>query len=257
MVFQDFQPIRVSEEKICIYLFRQNLVFTSLQLRSPVRVIPYRLSSVADLGCLSRIRLFSILDLGSEMFPSRIRIKEFKYFNPKKWLLSFRKYDPGCSTRIRILTFYPSRIQGSKGHRIPDPDPQHRTLVRRLSLFSFPNCDATRTRNTYLPANHPVFFLQLCAASGQVPAGEISRGGGSGQPPPTPAQDHHHRRLQAAQDRPQICQERPRTGRPADPQSGGGGRRHTTAGTADTRSGCNVVTTRTVGRPPTGKEGGR
>jgi hypothetical protein len=33
------------------------------------------LRSVADPGCLSRIRLF----------PSRIRIKEFKYFNTKKW----------------------------------------------------------------------------------------------------------------------------------------------------------------------------
>ncbi len=27
--------------------------------------------------------------------------------------------------RIRILIFYPSRIQGSKRHRIPDPNPQH------------------------------------------------------------------------------------------------------------------------------------
>ncbi len=42
--------------------------------------------------------------------------------------------DPECFSRnrvvlpgfrIRILTFYPSRIQGSKRHRIPDPDPQH------------------------------------------------------------------------------------------------------------------------------------
>jgi hypothetical protein len=48
-------------------------------------------------------------------FPSRIRIKEFKYFNPKKWFLSFRKCDPGCSFRIH----------GSKRHWIPDPDPQH------------------------------------------------------------------------------------------------------------------------------------
>ncbi len=29
----------------------------------------------------------------------------------------------------RILTFYPSRIQGSKRHRIPDPDPQHWSYV--------------------------------------------------------------------------------------------------------------------------------
>jgi hypothetical protein len=41
--------------------------------------------SVADPGCLSRIRLFSIPEPGSEFFHpgSRIRIKEFNYFNPK------------------------------------------------------------------------------------------------------------------------------------------------------------------------------
>jgi hypothetical protein len=41
-------------------------------------------SSVADPGCLSRIRLFSIPDPGSELSLSRILIKEFKYFNPQK-----------------------------------------------------------------------------------------------------------------------------------------------------------------------------
>jgi hypothetical protein len=41
---------------------------------------------------------------GSEFFPSRIRIKELKYFNPQK-CLSSRKYNPGCAFRI------------------PDPDP--------------------------------------------------------------------------------------------------------------------------------------
>jgi hypothetical protein len=58
-----------------------------------------------------------IPDPGSDFFPSRIpdpncshpgsqiRIKEFKYFNPKKWFISYRKYDLGCSSRI------------------PDPDP--------------------------------------------------------------------------------------------------------------------------------------
>ncbi len=50
---------------------------------------------------------------------SRIRIEEFKYFNPKKWFLRSRKYDPGCSSRIRMLNFYPSRIPGSK--KAPDP----------------------------------------------------------------------------------------------------------------------------------------
>jgi hypothetical protein len=81
----------------------------------------------------SRIRLLSIPDPGSELSPSRILIKEFKYFNPnksKKWFLSSKKFDPGCSSRIRMLTFsHPgSRIQvGQKGTQswIPDPDPQH------------------------------------------------------------------------------------------------------------------------------------
>jgi hypothetical protein len=87
---------------------------------------------------------------GSEFFPSRIpgqkdsriwiriRIKEFNYFNPKKcFFLSSRKYDPGCSTRNQTpdldLDFLPipdpgSRVQGSKKHRIPDPE--HETLLR-------------------------------------------------------------------------------------------------------------------------------
>jgi hypothetical protein len=33
--------------------------------------------SVADPGCLSRIRIFSIRDPGSKRFPDRIRIQEF------------------------------------------------------------------------------------------------------------------------------------------------------------------------------------
>ncbi len=60
---------------------------------------------------------------------SQIRIKEFKYYNPKKWFLSSRKYDLGCSSRPDPdHDFYPSRIRGSKRHRIPDPDPQHCVL---------------------------------------------------------------------------------------------------------------------------------
>ncbi len=42
MVFPDCQPMRVSEEPVCINLFRQNRVFTSLHLRSPVHVVPPR-----------------------------------------------------------------------------------------------------------------------------------------------------------------------------------------------------------------------
>jgi hypothetical protein len=71
-----------------------------------------------------------IPDPGSDFFPSqipdlnclhpgsRIRIKEFKYFNPKKpkkWFLISRKYDLGCSSQIPDpdADFLP----------IPDPDP--------------------------------------------------------------------------------------------------------------------------------------
>jgi hypothetical protein len=50
---------------------------------------------------------------GSELFPSRIRIKDFKYFNPKKWFLSSMKYDPGCSSRIPD--------PGVKNKKTPDP----------------------------------------------------------------------------------------------------------------------------------------
>jgi hypothetical protein len=50
---------------------------------------------------------------------SRIHIKEFKVFNPKKIVFQ------ALGNMIRILIFYPSRIQGSKKHRIPDPYPQH------------------------------------------------------------------------------------------------------------------------------------
>jgi hypothetical protein len=44
----------------------------------------------------------------------------FQYINPSL------KYDPGCSSRIQIWIFYPSRIPDPKGsirHRVPDPVP--------------------------------------------------------------------------------------------------------------------------------------
>ncbi len=72
-------------------------------------------------------------DPGSEFFPSRIRIKEFQSFNPKKWFHPqgnmIRVVHFGC--RIQILTFYPSRISdpgvkkaaaAALGLVNPDPD---------------------------------------------------------------------------------------------------------------------------------------
>ncbi len=75
-----------------------------------------------------------IPDPGSDFFPSRIRTvsipdpgsasKDLSILTPekpKKWFLSSRKYDPGCSSRIRMLTFYPSRIPDPGVKKAPDP----------------------------------------------------------------------------------------------------------------------------------------
>jgi hypothetical protein len=72
-----------------------------------------RVVSVADPGCLSRIRN---------------RIKEFKYFYPKKLFLSSRKYDPGSSSWIQILIFYPSLIPDPVVKKAPDPGSGSTTL---------------------------------------------------------------------------------------------------------------------------------
>jgi hypothetical protein len=44
------------------------------------------------------------------------RIKEFKYFNQKKWFLSSQKYDPSFTSRIRIPNLDPDFLP------IPDPN---------------------------------------------------------------------------------------------------------------------------------------
>jgi hypothetical protein len=85
---------------------------------------PSVLHSVADpAGMFFLIPDPTFFHPGSEFFPSRIRIKEFKYFNPKKWFLSSRKYDPGCSSRIPDPDpdFLPIRDPGVK----KAPDRQH------------------------------------------------------------------------------------------------------------------------------------
>ncbi len=85
---------------------------------------------------------------GSEFFPSRIRINEFKHFNPKKLFLSSRKYDPGCSSRIRIL--YPSRIPDPGVKKAPDS--QHR-LYLYLSFFFSPRYRALRASSGCGPSS--------------------------------------------------------------------------------------------------------
>jgi hypothetical protein len=79
------------------------------------------LTSVADPGCLSRIPDPTFFHPGS-----RILIKEFKYFNPKKskkWFLSSKNYEPGCSSRIPDpdADFLPSRIPDPGVKKAPNP----------------------------------------------------------------------------------------------------------------------------------------
>jgi hypothetical protein len=79
------------------------------------------LNSVADPGWLSWIPDPTFFHPGSEFFPSRIRIKEFKYFNSKNVFLSSTNYDPDCSSWIRISDpnpdFLPIPDPGSKGQK--------------------------------------------------------------------------------------------------------------------------------------------
>ncbi len=72
--------------------------------------------SVADPECLSQIRLFSIPDpnwLHPGSSSKNLSILTLKKF--KKWFLSSKKYDPGCSSRIRMLTFSHPGSRGQKG----------------------------------------------------------------------------------------------------------------------------------------------
>ena len=80
---------------------------------------------------------------GSDFFPSRIRTVSIPDLEsasknlsiltpkkPKKWFLSSRKYDPGCSSRIRMLTFYPSKIPDPGVKKAPDPGSGSATLQK-------------------------------------------------------------------------------------------------------------------------------
>jgi hypothetical protein len=78
---------------------------------------------------------------------SRILIKEFKYFNPKKakkWFLSSKKYDPGCSSRILDPNAYfrPSRIPDQGVKKAPNPGSGSATLVADPGSGAFltPGC---------------------------------------------------------------------------------------------------------------------
>jgi hypothetical protein len=74
-------------------------------------------TTVADPGFLSRIQLFSIPHPNFSIPDPHKKIKKFKYFNPKKWFLSSRKYDPGCSSRFPDPYLLPIPDPGSRGQK--------------------------------------------------------------------------------------------------------------------------------------------
>jgi hypothetical protein len=70
---------------------------------------------------------------------SRILIKEFIYFNPKKakkWFQSSKKYDPGCSSRIPDpdADFLPSRIPDPGVKKAPNPGSRIRNTGYRATF---------------------------------------------------------------------------------------------------------------------------
>ncbi len=99
----------------------------------------------------SRIRLFSIPDPGSELSPSRIRIKEFKYFNKKKLILSSRKFDPGCFSGIPDpdADFLPTPIPDPGVNRIRNTDffscgwkdPDLYRVAQKITVSGSGHCD--------------------------------------------------------------------------------------------------------------------
>jgi hypothetical protein len=82
--------------------------------------INIRMNGVADPGGLSRIpdKTFSIPDpncLHPGSASKNLSISTPK--KPKKWFLSSRKYDPGCSFRIPDADFLPIPDPGSRGQK--------------------------------------------------------------------------------------------------------------------------------------------
>ncbi len=75
-------------------------------------------TSVADPGCLSRIRIFSIPDPHQTI----------EVFLHKKLFLSSWQYDPGCSSQTQILDFFLS-IPDPGAKKAPDPGSVSATLL--------------------------------------------------------------------------------------------------------------------------------
>ncbi len=103
---------------------------------------------------------------------SRILIKELKYFKPKKtkkWLLSSKKYDPGCSSRIPDpdADFLPSRIPDPGVKKAPDPGSA--TLLTPPSPLHFFGLRAGP------PPPHPIFINSFDVSSLEEGGGQMRK----------------------------------------------------------------------------------
>ncbi len=96
VVFPDFQQIKVSEEPVCIHLFQQNLVFTSLHLRSSIHVEP---------------PLVNCLSLTFEDFFPQIR----RWLWTCSWPAAGGKW-PSCGAQLQLLLPPPLSCQTKCGN---------------------------------------------------------------------------------------------------------------------------------------------
>ncbi len=95
--------------KLCLNYIRTVYNILCLLAWHNFRVLTF---SVADPECLSRIPELTFFHPGS-----RICIKEFKYFNPKKLFISSRKYDSVLFIPDPDLDFLPISDPGSRGQK--------------------------------------------------------------------------------------------------------------------------------------------
>ncbi len=95
-------------EKVFFFLFLPILLF--------VRPTPLQLATIYGIYWrgVAAVLVPSLSYPGSEFFSSRI-----PDLGSKTCYLSSRKCDPGCSFRIAVPDFFPSRTQGSEKQRIP------------------------------------------------------------------------------------------------------------------------------------------
>jgi hypothetical protein len=89
----------------------------------PIFWYKFACTNVADPGCLSQIRNFCIPDPGSKVkkIPDPDPHQRMEVFLTQQIVSKLSEIYPGCSSRIRIMIFYPSPDPGSSGEKTPDP----------------------------------------------------------------------------------------------------------------------------------------